>query len=32
MLTIEPKRSLLLVVDFRLRLMAAIHEGETAVR
>ena len=33
MLTIDPKRSLLLlVVDFQSRLMPAIHEGETAVR
>ena len=32
MLTIDPKRSLLLVVDFQSRLMPAIHESETAVR
>ncbi|MBM1173866.1 isochorismatase family protein [Microvirga arabica] len=32
MLTIDPKRSLLLVVDFQARLMPAIHEGEAAVR
>jgi nicotinamidase-related amidase len=32
MLTIDPKRSLLLVVDFQSRLMPAIHEGQTAVR
>jgi nicotinamidase-related amidase len=32
MLTIDPKRSILLVVDFQSRLMPAIHEGETAVR
>ena len=32
MLTIDPKRSLLLVVDFQSRLMPAIHDGETAVR
>ena len=32
MLTIDPKRSLLLVVDFQSRLMPAIHEGGTAVR
>ena len=32
MLTINPKRSLLLVVDFQSRLMPAIHDGETAVR
>jgi nicotinamidase-related amidase len=31
-LTIDPKRSLLLVVDFQARLMPAIHEGEAAVR
>jgi nicotinamidase-related amidase len=30
--TIDPKRSLLLVVDFQSRLMPAIHDGETAVR
>ena len=32
MLTIDPKRSLLLVVDFQSRLMPAIHDSETAVR
>ena len=32
MLTIDPKRSLLLVVDFQSRLMPAIHQGEIAVR
>jgi len=32
MLTIDPKRSLLLVVDFQSRLMPAIHGGEIAVR
>lgn len=32
MLTIDPKRSILLVVDFQSRLMPAIHDGETAVR
>lgn len=32
MLTIDPRRSLLLVVDFQSRLMPAIHEGELAVR
>ncbi|MCA6111147.1 isochorismatase family protein [Bradyrhizobium cenepequi] len=32
MLTIDPKRSLLLVVDFQSRLVPAIHDGETAVR
>jgi nicotinamidase-related amidase len=32
MLTIDPDRSLLLVVDFQSRLMPAIHEGATAVR
>ena len=32
MLTIDPKRSLLLVIDFQSRLMPAIHDGETAVR
>jgi nicotinamidase-related amidase len=32
MLTIDPKRSLLLIVDFQSRLMPAIHDGETAVR
>jgi len=30
--TIDPKRSLLLVVDFQSRLMPAIQDGETAVR
>lgn len=32
MLTIDPKRSLLLVVDFQSRLMPAIHDGDIAVR
>ncbi|MFB9268308.1 isochorismatase family protein [Bradyrhizobium erythrophlei] len=32
MLTIDPKRSLLLLVDFQARLMPAIHDGEAAVR
>lgn len=32
MATIDPKRSLLLVVDFQSRLMPAIQDGETAVR
>jgi nicotinamidase-related amidase len=32
MLTIDPKRSLLLVVDFQSRLMPAIDKGETVVR
>jgi nicotinamidase-related amidase len=32
MLTIDPSRSLLLVVDFQSRLMPAIHDGETAIR
>ena len=32
MLTIDPNRSLLLVVNFQSRLMPAIHEGEIAVR
>lgn len=32
MLTIDPKRSLLLIVDFQSRLMPAIHDGKTAVR
>jgi nicotinamidase-related amidase len=32
MLTIDPQRSLLLIVDFQSRLMPAIHDGETAVR
>jgi len=31
MLTIDPKRSLLLVVDFQSRLMPVIHDGDTAV-
>lgn len=30
--TIDPKRSLLLVIDFQSRLMPAIHDGETAIR
>lgn len=32
MLTINPNRSLLLVVDFQSRLMPAIHDGDIAVR
>lgn len=32
MLTIDPQRSLLLVVDFQSRLMPVIHEGAAAVR
>jgi len=32
MTTIDPARSLLLVIDFQGRLMPAIHEGEVAVR
>jgi nicotinamidase-related amidase len=32
MFTIDPKRSILLVVDFQSRLMPAIHDGETAVQ
>jgi nicotinamidase-related amidase len=32
MLTIDPKRSLLLIVDFQSRLMPAIHEGEATIR
>lgn len=32
MLTIDPKRSILLIVDFQSRLMPVIHDGETAVR
>jgi nicotinamidase-related amidase len=32
MLTIDPSRSLLLVVDFQTRLMPVIHEGDIAVR
>jgi nicotinamidase-related amidase len=32
MLTIDPSRSLLLVVDFQSRLLPAIHDGATAVR
>jgi|SRR5579872_5946072 nicotinamidase-related amidase len=32
MLTIDPKRSILLLVDFQARLMPAIHDGATAVR
>lgn len=32
MLTIDPARSVLLVIDFQARLMPAIHEGEAAVR
>lgn len=31
-LTIDPKKSLLLIIDFQARLMPAIHEGEAAVR
>lgn len=30
--TIDPKKSLLLVIDFQSRLMPAIHDGETAIR
>jgi nicotinamidase-related amidase len=32
MLTIDPKRSLLLIVDFQSRLMPAIHDGASAVQ
>ncbi|MBN8974785.1 MAG: isochorismatase family protein, partial [Rhizobiales bacterium] len=32
MLTIDPKRSILLVIDFQSRLMPAIHGGDVAVR
>ncbi|MEN3348405.1 MAG: hypothetical protein V7632_2040 [Bradyrhizobium sp.] len=32
MLTIDPRRSLLLIVDFQSRLMPAIHDGTAAVR
>ena len=32
MLTIDPRRSLLLIVDFQSRLMPAIHEGPSAVK
>lgn len=32
MLTIDPNRSLLLVIDFQSRLMPVIHDGEAAVR
>ena len=32
MMTIDPARSMLLVIDFQARLMPAIHEGEVAVR
>ncbi|MAW87973.1 MAG: isochorismatase [Phyllobacteriaceae bacterium] len=32
MLTIDPDRSLLLVIDFQARLMPAIHGGEAAIR
>jgi nicotinamidase-related amidase len=32
MLTIDPARSILLVIDFQSRLMPAIHDGATAVR
>jgi nicotinamidase-related amidase len=32
MLTIDPERSLLLIVDFQSRLMPAIHEGAAAIR
>lgn len=32
MLTIDPKHSLLLVIDFQARLMPAIHEGAAALR
>ena len=31
MLTIDPGKSLLLIIDFQARLMPAIHEGEAAV-
>ncbi|WGR95630.1 isochorismatase family protein [Bradyrhizobium sp. ISRA443] len=32
MLTIDPRRSLLLIVDFQSRLTPAIHEGASAIR
>lgn len=32
MLTIDPRQSLLLIVDFQSRLMPVIHDGEIAVR
>jgi nicotinamidase-related amidase len=32
MLTIDPKRSLLLIIDFQSRLMPAIHDGEAMIR
>ncbi len=32
MLTIDPRKSLLLIVDFQSRLMPAIDQGTTAVR
>ena len=32
MFTIDPRRSILLVIDFQSRLMPAIRDGETAVR
>jgi nicotinamidase-related amidase len=32
MLTIEPKRSLLLVVDFQSRLLPVIHEAALTIR
>ncbi|MCW2285143.1 nicotinamidase-related amidase [Rhodoblastus acidophilus] len=32
MLTIDPHKSLLLVIDFQARLMPAIHEAEAAIR
>jgi len=32
MLTIDPKRSILLIVDFQSRLMPVIHDGKAAVR
>jgi nicotinamidase-related amidase len=32
MLTIDPKHSLLLLIDFQSRLMPAIHDGEAAIR
>lgn len=32
MLTIDPRRSLLLIVDFQSKLMPVIHDGEIAVR
>ncbi|MCW2274087.1 isochorismatase family protein [Rhodoblastus acidophilus] len=32
MLTIDPQKSVLLIIDFQARLMPAIHEGEAAIR